>query len=310
MTSLPRSHTRRNRRASALGGSRWHVLPYAMILPLMILVIGLSVIPAAASLVGSFYRNSALSGDHAFVGLRNYTTALEQSTAITTLTNTMGYMLIGTVGCVAVGTVFALFLHHSERKWLRGAVFGIVIAPWAVPPVVGAVVWRLIYDPTVGVLNSFLHSIGIIDSYRLWVGLHRALSVSLIELVQIWQLAPLAGLIIFAAMQGLPKDVYEAAAIDGAGSWRTFFTITLQLLRPAMAIAAIQSAILTFNIFDQVYIMNGYATVGNSLMEQVYNVAFTQEDFGQGYALSIIATLGTAIVSLVILGLVYRRVEH
>jgi multiple sugar transport system permease protein len=175
--------------------------------------------------------------------------------------------------------------------------------------VVEAVIWNWMYDPNFGVVNSLLHSTRLIGGYHVFLGLSRWLTVFLIELVQVWAIAPLSALIVLAALQAIPLDLYEAASIDGANSWQSFRYMTLPMIRPAIAIAAVQAAVFSLNIFDQVYVLNGNATLGTSLMQQTYNVTFQNLDFGEGYALSLFATIGTALLSLAILALFYRRVE-
>ena len=131
----------------------------------------------------------------------------------------------------------------------------------------------------------------------------------LIELVQVWQVAPLAALLILAALQSIPQELYEAARVDGAGRWDKFRRITLPLIRPGLAVAMVESLILTLNIFDQVYVLNGFAPGGASVMMQTYQISFNNLNFGQGYALSLMATFATMLLSLLILAVVYRRVE-
>lgn len=289
---------------------RGSVLPYVLIAPLMVLVVWLSVYPAAVAVIESLFKNSTLDSSHEYVGLANYEASITGAVNTSAVINTAVYTLVGTVGCTVGGIIFALTLRGCKRIWTRGFLLGIVIAPWASPPVVSAVVWRLIYDPTIGVLNSALRSLGLIPSYNLWIGLDWFQSIVLIEAVQVWQLAPLAGLIIFAAMQGIPSVIYEAAAIDGAGPLRTLTAITLPVLRPAIAIATIQSAILAMNVFDQVYVLNGFSAASNSVMMNVYTLSFTNQDFGQGYALSVVVMIASMVISLILLKTVYRRVEY
>ena len=188
-------------------------------------------------------------------------------------------------------------------------VIALVVLPWALPAVVEAVIWGWIYDPTFGVLNSVLKSLGLINSYHVWIGIGRIVSIVLIELVQVWQITPLAALLILAALQSIPQELYEAARVDGAGRWAMFKRITLPLVRPGLAVAMVESLILSLNVFDQVYVLNGFAPGGASIMLQTYQISFNNLNFGQGYALSLLATFATMLLSLLILAVVYRRVE-
>ena len=129
------------------------------------------------------------------------------------------------------------------------------------------------------------------------------------DLVQVWQITPLSALIILAALQSIPLDLYEAARVDGAGAISSFRRISLPLVRPAIAVATVEAVVLSLNIFDQVYILNGIAPLGSSVMLQTYVQTFEDLNFGGGYALSLLITLATALLSMAALALLYRRTE-
>ena len=191
-----------------------------------------------------------------------------------------------------LGTAIAVAL--KQRFRFRGIVLALVILPWALPAVVEAVIWNWIYNPTFGVMNSALHSAHVIGGYHVWLGLDRWLTIVLIEIVQVWQITPLSALIILAALQSIPPDLYEAARVDGASAVQSFRRISLPLIRPALAVCAVEALVLSLNIFDQVYILNGIAPLGSSVMLQTYVTTFENLNFGGGYALSLLVTLATA----------------
>ena len=110
----------------------------------------------------------------------------------------------------------------------------------------------------------------------------RWLTIGLIEIVQVWQITPLSALIILAALQSIPLDLYEAARVDGAGPVQAFRRISLPLIRPALAVCAVEALVLSLNIFDQVYILNGIAPLGSSVMLQTYVTTFQNLNFGGG----------------------------
>jgi multiple sugar transport system permease protein len=208
---------------------------------------------------------------------------------------------------VLFGTAIAVALKRRFR-W-RGVILALVILPWALPAVVEAVIWNWIYDPTFGVANSALHSAHLIGGYHVWLGLDRWLTIALIEIVQVWQITPLSALVILAALQSVPLDLYEAARVDGAGPVQSFWRISLPMIRPALAVCTVEALVLSLNIFDQVYILNGIAPLGSSVMLQTYVTAFENLNFGGGYALSLLMTLATALLSVAALALLYRRPE-
>jgi multiple sugar transport system permease protein len=206
-----------------------------------------------------------------------------------------------------LGVLMAVTLQKSFRG--RSVLIAILILPWALPGVVEGIVWSGIWDSNTGLLNSVLTSLHLISHYQVFLGQNHLVTVLVIELVQVWQITPLSTLLVLAALQNIPGELYEAAELDGAGSWKAFTRITLPLARPGIAIAMVQAVIATLNVFDQPFVLNGAASTGASVMEQTYFVSFQNLDFGQGYALSLLITVVTILVSLAIVRLVYRTVE-
>jgi ABC-type sugar transport system permease subunit len=283
------------------------MLPYILVSPLVVFIVALSFVPTAGTTIEAFFRVMPLDPPDKFVGLSNFRALFSNSTILTSWVNTAAYTAIGVVGSVVLGTLIAVALRKKFR--FRGIILALVILPWALPSVVEAVVWSWIYNPTFGVMNSALHSVHLIGGYHTWLGLDRWLTIGLIEIVQIWQITPLSALIILAALQAIPPELYEAAKVDGAGTFESFHRISLPLIKPAIAVAAVEALVLSLNIFDQVYILNGIASLGSSVMLQTYVTTFSDLNFGGGYALSLLVTVATAVLSMGMLGLLYRRTE-
>ena len=283
------------------------MLPYILLSPLVVFIGALSFIPTVDTTVEAFFRVMPLDPPTRFVGLGNFRALFADPVIITSWVNTAVYVAIGVVASVVLGTAMAVALKQSFR--LRGVILALVILPWALPAVVEAVIWSWIYNPTFGVLNSALHSAHAIGGYHVWLGLDRWLTILLIEIVQVWQITPLSALVILAALQSVPQDLYEAARVDGAGPVQAFRYISLPLIRPALAVCTVEALVLSLNIFDQVYILNGIAPLGSSVMLQTYVTTFEDLNFGGGYALSLLITIVTAALSMAALALLYRRTE-
>jgi multiple sugar transport system permease protein len=283
------------------------MLPYILLSPLVVLIGALSFVPTADTTVEAFFRVMPLDPPNRFIGLGNFRALFANPAIITSWVNTAVYVVVGVVLSVVLGTAIAVALRRRFR--LRGVILALVILPWALPAVVEAVVWSWIYNPTFGVMNSALHSAHVIGGYHVWLGLDRWLTILLIEIVQVWQITPLSALIILAALQSVPPDLYEAARVDGAGPVQSFRRISLPLIRPALAVCTVEALVLSLNIFDQVYILNGIAPLGSSVMLQTYATTFENLNFGGGYALSLLMTLATALLSVAALALLYRRAE-
>jgi multiple sugar transport system permease protein len=286
---------------------RGRLLPYILISPLVVFIGVLSFVPTVDTTVEAFFRVMPLNPPSKFAGFGNFSALFGNSVITTSWLNTAVYAAIGVVGSVVLGTMIAVALRRRFR--FRGIILALVILPWALPAVVEAVIWSWIYNPTFGVLNSALHTVHVIGGYHLWLGLDRWLTIALIEIVQVWQITPLSTLIILASLQAIPQELYEAARVDGAGAVQSFFRISLPMIRPAVAVSVVEALVLSLNVFDQVYILNGIAPLGSSVMLQTYVQTFENLNFGGGYALSLLLTVATAVLSMGALALLYRRTE-
>ncbi len=273
----------------------------------MVFIAALSFYPTVVTTIEAFFRVSPLDPPTRFNGLGNFRALFANSAITTSWVNTVVYAATGVVLSTVLGVAGAVALKRRFR--FRGLVLAMVILPWALPAVDEAVIWNWMYDPNFGVINSTLHSLHLIGGYHVFLGLDRWLTVVLVEIVQVWQITPLSLLIVLAALQSIPLDLYEAARVDGAGAWSAFRRVTLPLIRPAIAVAAVQAIVLSLNVFDQVYVLNGNAPLGSSLMLQTYITTFQDLNFGGGYALSLMVTVATVLLSAAAIALIYRRAE-
>jgi multiple sugar transport system permease protein len=282
-------------------------LAYILLSPLVLFVVILTLYPTGVTTVEAFFRENYLAPGHSFVGLQNFQAALATPGVRMSLVNTAFYAAFGTALSTVFGIAIAVLLRRRSR-W-RAPVLALVILPWALPPAIEALLWGNIYDPSFGTLNGVLTSLHVIHSYHVWLGGSRWLALALTELVQVWQTTPLSVLLILAALQLVPNELYEAARVDGARPSSCFWRITLPLIRPGITIAAVAGLTASINIFDQPYILSGDAVSTTSIGIQTYVLSFQTLNFGEGYALSLILTLATAVAALVVMRLVYRRVE-
>jgi multiple sugar transport system permease protein len=287
--------------------SRIDLLPYALVSPLALFIVLLALVPAAFTIVESFYKVQALNPPNRFSGLDNFRRLFSDTAVRTSIGNTVVYVVIGVALSTILGVAMAVTLQHRFRG--RAALIAVLILPWALPGVVEGIVWSGIWDSNTGLLNSALTSMHLINHYQVFLGQHRLLTIFAIEMVQVWQITPLSALLVLAALQNIPGDLYEAGRLDGCSAWSAFRRITLPLVRPGIAIAMVQAVIATLNVFDQPYVLNGAAPTGASLTMQTYFISFQNLDFGEGYALSLLITIVTLIVSFGVVKLVYRPVE-
>src|SRR5450759_815669 len=250
-----RTDNRRHRR-------RVDLLPYALVTPLTLFIVGLALVPAAFTIVESFYRIRPLDPPTRFTGLDNFRRLFGDEAVRSSMANTALYVLVGVTLSTVLAIGMAVALQHRFAG--RSILIAVLILPWALPGVVEGIVWSSIWDSNTGLLNSLLSSVHLIDHYQVFLGQNQLLTILAIELVQVWQITPLSVLLVLAALQNIPGDLYEAAKLDGCSSWSVFRWVTLPLARPGLTIAMVQAVIVTLNVFDQPYVLNGAASTGAS----------------------------------------------
>jgi len=277
---------------------------YATIAPALFIVFFVILLPIVITLVYSVKNMSPLSSRYGeFMGLSAYGSALSSPDFWADFRRTFYFTVVSTAVETIAGVFVALLL--NERffgvKFLRA----IIILPWAIPTVVNASLWKLIFNGQYGVFNAILERVGLIDSYRSWLG-SPSMAMNMIIAGDAWKMTPLAVIFFLAALQNVNRDIYEAAAIDGAGAIRRFFTLTLPYLRPVIMIVIIMRTVEKFKAFDIFYIMTrgGPSNSTRTLMFDAYLKAFVNLDYSNA---AVYAYLIAIIV--MILTVVYIRVE-
>lgn len=279
-----------------------------MVAPAVLVIAVLVLYPSVQSIIGSFQRYELTNPNRDFVGFGNYLSALGDPTFQHALLNTAGYFLVLTVCVLVLGLTMALWL-QSLKGYRRGVALTVIILPWAVPGTVSGILWSFILNPTgSGLLNSVLKSLGLISDYQVWLN-KPITGIIVIGLTVAWSAVPLGVVILLAGLEGIPRELYEQSTVDGASLIKQFFTITLPLLRPAIAIVLLNGAVLAIGLFDQVYVLVGLDPSKITVAGQMYLYAFRDFNFGYGFAASVVATIITAAISVVYLKLVYREEE-
>lgn len=279
-------------------------LGLAFAIPIIVVMGGLVFMPLMTTLIDSLYRVEPMRPGTPFVGLGNYVALAADPNVRLAWINTFIYVVIAVVLETIGGLGAALLLNRVRygRRWLLAA----VILPWCLPPVVNAVVWLWIYNPSYGLLNGILQTFGIISENKVWFN-DRETALFLVALVHVWRMMPLTAIILLAALQSIPADLYEAAKLDGAGPLKAFRLVTLPLISGGLAIALSQSTVFAFNLFDEAWILTGSSLDTRTVIIQVYMSAFQNLKFSYGMALSILAMIASLLVSLIYVVKVYRE---
>lgn len=247
-----------------------------------------------------------LAGGAAFVGLENYAEFLGSPGFLSSLLITLVFTLGSLVFQHVLGWAFALFFN---RKFpLSGFLRAIMLVVWVMPAVVSASLWRWMYSGSYGLFNAILDAFGIRTDEAWLVNPQTALIAVIIT--NIWLGIPFHMMLVYAGLQGIPHELYEAASLDGATPWQRLRSITVPLMRPVIAIALLLGFVHTFKVFDVIYVMTGGGPAGatNVLSIAVYNLSFEYFRLGDGAAAANILLVIPLLVSVIYL-IVRRREE-
>ena len=256
-------------------------LPYLLLAPATLALAAVSVYPLLSGIAASTtrFRYGRIVGQ---AGLQNYRNVLHDQTFWQAIGTTAKFVARG----VTIETLLGLGLALLVVREVRGIRFVRVslILPMTVAPVVVGVIWRLLYDSEIGLVNPVFRGVGLEAPNVLS---HQASAFFGLVAVDVWEWTPLLFLIILAGLQSLPQDPLEAAAIDGAGPFRTFLDHTLPLLAPVLSVAVIVRLIDAIGTFDQIFVLTkgGPGTATQLISIYAYNTAFTFTQYGQAAAM-------------------------
>jgi multiple sugar transport system permease protein len=205
--------------------------------------------------------------------------------------NTLLFSFISVFVELALGLAFALVLHQSFA--LRGTARAMALIPWALPTAVMAMSWKWIFNDVYGVANDLLIRVGLLDHGIAWLGRAETAFAALI-VADVWKTTPFIAIILLAGLQSIPKDLYEAMSLDGAGPIRRFFWITLPMLRPAIALAVTFRLIQALGVFDLVWVLTGGgpADETKTIALHIYENVFRFLNPGYAAALTMVTAAG------------------
>lgn len=281
-------------------------LAFWLLLPAVIAVFGIIVYPMIRTLIVSLFRvDSALATDTPFVGLGNYVGLLTEPEFWATLGRTLYFTVTSTGLELVLGLAVAGLLNSRLRaRWLFRT---IIIIPWAIPTIVNAAMWKGIYNAQYGALNALLSQLGLIDSYKVWLG-DPVLALNVLIIADVWKMVPLVAFFLLAGLSSIPSEMYEAAKLDRASWPRIFRSIVLPMLVPSISIVLVLRTVEAFKVFDLIYAatrggpVNGTTTIAY----YAYETAFSDQNFGTGSALSYIVVIIVLALSAVYLRLLRR----
>lgn len=284
------------------------ILGLLLIAPAILAILGVVLLPMLNSLWLSFQQHDlSRPQEDAFIWFRNYADLLKDPRYLNSLQATFKFSLFSVFIELILGVAIALILNQEFRG--RGFVRGLMILPWAMPSIVNAAMWKWIYNADYGALNALLSQLHIISEYKVWLA-EPTTAMVLIILANVWKETPFTVILILAALQTIPDDLYEASRVDGATEWQSFLKITLPLIMPVLMVAGLLQFIWGFQTFELIAIVTGGGPFSSTEMInlRVYATTFRSLRFGYGAAMAYLTSLIIFIPAVIYIRSAYRRV--
>ena len=277
-------------------GSRF-VLPAVIVLSLV------TVYPVLTVCYLSLHRKLLLFDLSEYVGLNNYRFLIADDRFWNALGNTMYFTALSVSLELLLGLGIALLLNRTSR--FKGTLTALVLVPWAIPTVVSARMWEWMYNSDFGILN---HLLGMKIN---WLG-SPFWAMNAAVAMDVWKTTPFVVILLLAGLKMIPRDLYQAARIDGAGAGAILRRITLPLLMPVILVVLIFRTMDAFRVFDAVYVLTGGgpANTTETLSIYAYKVLFQTLQFGYGSTLAVVVFLSVGAISLLYLRALKAEVEQ
>lgn len=249
--------------------------------------------PVGYALIGSLYNLSPILPT-SFAGLMNFGQIFGSQYFGFALKTTAVFALLTVPAIVVLGLLVALLLDRRFKG--DGFVKVAILLPWTIPAATGGVMWKGLFADSWGALNGTLYQLGLIREYISWLT-DPTLAVAATTVAQVWAQFPLAAVLLLAAMQAIPDELYEAAAIDGASGLRRFAAVTFPHIRPMLIVVILFELLLALTAFDLIFAMTGGGpgTATTVLSYFIWSESFKMLSFGRGMALAVIIA-GMAVI--------------
>ena len=277
--------------------------------PALLAIVGLVGYPIAYSLWLSLHRyNLKRPNLFRFVGVGNYVDIFGSDEFWAALQITMVFTALAVALVISLAVLIALLLNEPFPG--RGFVRAMVLVPWAIPPVVNGLMWQWIYDAKVGALNGLLVAAGVLPAYRGWLSNPTDALLALVT-AHVWNAVPLGVILLLAALQTIPAELYDAGRVDGSSTGQLFRHVTLPWLAQPLLVVLVLQTMLAIRVFDVIYVLTagGPGTSTTTLVWQAYLTTFDSLDFGLGNAYAYTISLITLGLALVYFRVLYGRGE-
>ncbi len=290
---------------SARSGDRW--LGQAMLLPAVFYIVALVGVPLVLAVLYAFSDARIGSTEFHFVGLENFRSILQSPSFRKAIQNSIVFTVCAQVVVVVCSTILSIALEKPFRG--RGLVRFLILLPWVAPVSLGTIGWKWILDSIYSVITWVLVAVHLYKPYSapMWLG-EPHLAMASVILVHCWRLIPFSTVIILAGLSAIPKEIPEAAAIDGAGFWRTLFQINIPMMTPILSVAVLFGTVFTFTDMIVVYILTagGPFDSTQTLPSLAFATGIAGSDLAAGAAISLFLVPVLVAVAYLMLRVAHR----
>lgn len=267
--------------------------PWLLLLPI-ILIMGIFVFyPIIQTFYYSLHNYKLTRPDQLeYIGIQNYLDVLQAKDFQRALLNSAVVLAAVILIATTLSIIFGMLL--NIRTKITPALTAVAIIPWALPPLVNGIIWSFIFHPSYGMINKVLLSLNFIENPIAFTNNRWAVLI-IVSLIVSWRVIPFCSIIILSNLQSISQEVYEASSMDGASKIQTFFSVTLPLLLPALAIVLTQVSMAGLSVFDEIIALVNYRQDVQTLLIYNYQNTFSFLDFGYGSAVTYIIMLITGL---------------
>src|SRR2546423_6537072 len=296
----------RRRRRSRLQ-RRQARLAWLLLLPALAVVAFVAIYPLGKTVYQSFTNQEFLAGIEPtkWVGVQNYRDLWHDTVFRQSVWETIKFTLITVSFEFVLGMIIALVVNSNFKG--RGAMRAAMLVPWAIPTVVSAQMWKWMFDDVFGVINDLLIKVHVISHPVAWISDPKT-SLASVCAVDIWKTTPFVALLLLAGLQVIPRDLYEAASVDGASKLQQFWRITLPLLRPAILVTLIFRTLDALRVFDVFYVF--FAGRSDTQTMAIYDQNTIVADGHVGYGAALSVAIFLIIALFVVIYVTFVRVTE
>lgn len=270
----------------------------AYLFPAMLLILLFIYYPIIQNIIYSLFRWSAFSHNKVFIGFSNYKRLFHDPIFYIAIKNNSIYAIISVICQCGIGLILAAILEEKVMRRFQELFRTIYFLPAVISMTVVGLLWQLVYNPNIGIVNALLNLIGLSKFTHVWLGENKTAIYAVIFVSQ-WQYVGYIMLLYIVAIQKIPEELYESAMIDGANRIKCFFNITIPQIKEMIFVATVITVIGSFKLFDEIYVMTagGPGRSTEVLASYMYRAAFRNDEMGYAAAFATIIFIVTFLLT-------------